>query len=141
MGNRAYFTLKTKSESRTFYMHWNGGLDTFAPLSRAIFDSNTKDLSKIVRFIETDLELKLELQESSEATSWLEENGHYFLDLESKTLEQVLASGMRVTHNDLSKVFDEYVQNRIREEYRTKMRDTYWNPILESAARYFGSTQ
>ncbi len=136
MGNRVYFTIKTKSESKTYYQHWNGGLDTFAPLAHALFANDVTDIQKAISFIES-MGFRPELQESSEASSWLEENGHHFIDLDAKTFETVSASGMRRPIRLLREAFVEYVQENILAEYQESSDREYWHGIIDAAKSFF----
>lgn len=81
MGNRVYITLNKK----TYYTHWNGGLDSFCPLIEALEQITNE--AKIILSDEMIVESwfkfcgqKLELQKSPEAKNWTEENGHYFIE-------------------------------------------------------------
>lgn len=137
MGNRAYFTLKTPGESKTYYTHWNGGLDTFAPLCKALFDRDIKHIDSVLGFFK-HLDIKTELQDAPDAQEWNEENGHYFIDLSKQTLDQRFESGQRVWHSHLKDAFEGYLAKYIKEDYRDKVRADYWDGIMDAANKFFG---
>lgn len=87
MGNRVYLTVTSAGQQvESYYMHWNGCMLTWAPLTRALFDANVtslKDFNKII----SALDFKLEPIETNNKTlGWVEENGHHFIDLGKQTL-------------------------------------------------------
>lgn len=141
MGNRAYFTIKTKSDSKTYYTHWNGGVDTFAPLAKSLFDHGVTDIEQVILFMTKALELRPELQSHPGATSWLEENGHYAIDLEAKTLRHTSQSGMTVMLHDLHLGFLDYVNTKVIEPARDKVTRLYWDGIQDAARAFYGGAK
>lgn len=135
MGNRAYVSLKEKYQTKTYYMHWNGGLDTIAPLCRVVFDNDIMDADKVVEFL-VSLGLRLEPQKEAEARNWIEENGHYDIDLVKQTLDQRFED-KRLWHPHLKEAFEAYLAKSIRKECQDKVRDEYWYGIIKAGEEYF----
>lgn len=88
MGNRAFITLP---KNETHYVHWNGGIDSIIPLLVAVNElmkegqikrpTNDQIRAAFVEFCGSPMELQ---DNSSDSAEWMEENGHYFFDYNSK---------------------------------------------------------
>ena len=136
MGNRAIVSIQKGHERQSYYLHWNGSLDTIAPVSKALFDADAKDFSDFENFMKF-LGLRAEKQKDLWPLTYVEENGHFLIVLNAKKLEQYLENGERVYHADLKYSFEEYLQKHIKVEYRENERVEYWQGILKSGTEFF----
>lgn len=137
MGNRAYVTVEKNHYKTSYYLHWNGGLDTMAPVCRTLFDhdaSSAQDFEKLMQACE----IKIEKQPSYIPTSQTEENGHYLINLDRQTLELTKeGSSLARWIPHLKEAFEAFVNNKIKEEYRERVRSDYWGGILEIGEKTF----
>lgn len=134
MGNRCYFTIQHKH----YYMHWNGGMDTFAPLAKTLFDNDCNNVDHAIKFMES-MELRPELQESADAYNWTDENGHYYIDLTNKVLyhRKDDDNAPRLAVLDLEETFNSYLRDHISEDYQEKTRECYWHGIIDAGKEFF----
>lgn len=136
MGNRAYVTLNNE----TFYVHWNGGLDTFCPLIEAVQCLKRENLRPTSTEIQAAfLEFCGQKMEKFKGTQYeskqlIEENGHYFIDLSLMTVIHRLEVENKVTKMDdvVSRLivnphnyFLEYFIPRILPDYVEKAKKEY----------------
>lgn len=146
MGNRVYFTLKDKNTSKTYYQHWNGGLDTFCPIIDSAFQNNVTESKDVVSFLES-CELNPELMKDISPTT-CEENGHYIIDLNKKTFIQYYEQYVKLDNNtyaeirvrplsDLKQAFEDYLLSSIRIECHNDVRQSYWYGFKQKADDYF----
>lgn len=148
MGNRVYISIKDEKKATTYYMHWNGSLDTWAPIAQALFKNNVKDINQALALF-AYCNLKLEDQEEFNL-NWIEENGHFLLDLEKqkfsmtseisapyKGLNDFLEPFEEVT--DFKAAFEEYLQKKILPDYHDKYRKQYWEGFTEEAHRFLSN--
>lgn len=141
MGNRAYITVKEPTGKQgTYYTHWNGSLDTWCPIVQVLFDHNITSLVDFQRLLAA-LELRIEKQDSPDATSWTEENGHYFIDLGARSFRTILEDGTTRVHHNLQDVFNRYVHEKIRPDFKAAHFENYWLPIEQKGAEIFGVTK
>lgn len=140
MGNRVFVTIKDPQKNQSFYMHWNGGLDTWLPLTKVLFDHDIKDISQAVKFVES-LGLKIELE--NVGLDEVEENGHYFVDLAAKSfLKKQRTRGyegdfVSALVYDFEKEFDNYLF-KYQDSVREKIKKDYWEAILNKGNEVFG---
>lgn len=135
MGNRVYITLKKDHVNKNFYMHWNGGLDTWLPLAKTIFQHDIKNIDQIVEFLKS-MDLKIEQQDEAEAFLWEEENGHYYIDLNKQTFEVKKDKVLEWIPN-LQEGFEKYLSTKIRKECQESVRADYWETILKEGEQFF----
>ncbi len=141
MGNRAYFTITDHNPvSKTFYVHWNGGMDTFAPLCRAVFDNDVTEIEHFMQFF-SSLGIRAELasfQNNGALNDLMEENGHYYIDLKRQTLSH-MEEGQSIPRwvPNLQEAFESYLNKSILENYRDKTRKEYWDGIMDQAKKFF----
>lgn len=90
MGNRAYITIKTNNQAITHYVHWNGGKDTLLPLMASIkaiaWDVNHEEIRAAFEEISGQ---PMQVIDDENSKKWVEENGHYFIDLNTHTFIRV----------------------------------------------------
>ena len=148
MGNRVYFTIKDKKGlSKSYYQHWNGGLDTFCPILDQAFKNDVSTVEPIVEFLESQ-GFKPEYQE--DLSPWqCEENGHYYIDLKDKSFfqryeDRVEFNGkvfyetrVRPLNSNLKEAFEEYILKNIKLEYHESVRLEYWKQLSELSGKYF----
>ena len=84
MGNRVIVTIQDHDSMKQYYQHWNGGLDTWLPICHKLFEKSVVKIS-IVEELFRALNIKIEPQKDV-VFGWIEENGHYFIDLEKKRI-------------------------------------------------------
>lgn len=132
MGNRVYVTI----DDETFYMHWNGGLDTWLPIANAAFKHNKKK-DDILKLLDV-CELRYELQQDKDAYNWTEENGHYYLDTTNQTFRRKLCNGDLKYYTFFEDDFKQFLKECISEEYRQEVYDSYWLGFHEQAEKAWG---
>lgn len=133
MGNRVYVTI----DNDTFYMHWNGGLDTWLPIAEVAFKYDKKK-DDILNLLDA-CELRYELQTDKDAYNWTEENGHYYLDTTNKTFRRKNTDGTLKYFPFLYDSFKEYLIEHISENYREQVYESYWIGIQEEAEKLWNS--
>ena len=136
MGNRVYCTVSGQDQTKTFYLHWNGGLDTFCPLVEVLFQNEISKVSDFESFLKY-LGLRAESQVETDRTL-REENGHYSIDLVDRKFSHALeAFPIFLEVLDRKQTFETYIRDFIREDYRDKVRKEYWEGILEAGREFF----
>jgi hypothetical protein len=134
MGNRAIVSIQKNNVRSSYYLHWNGGLDTLAPVSKVLFDFNSS--AEHFEKLMTYLEIKVELQDAPLPFHDVEENGHYLIDLDTKTLTQFTEKS-RVIHSDLCASFEKYLSKHISKDWQDKTRVSYWQGIQKKGIEFF----
>lgn len=131
MGNRVYVTIKSEKSTETIYCHWNGGLDTWCPLVHYAFTAGYKTPEDVVGAL-TALGVRAEVQTSPDARNYMEENGHYVLDLSKKEfIVRTEKATYPVAPEHLELEFEDYLSKKIRPECHDEVRKTYWIGIPE----------
>lgn len=139
MGNRAYITLREK----TYYVHWNGGLDTWCPLIDAINATAKKlglptneDIEAAFKlFCESDMELLKDMS-PYHAAKQIEENGHYFLRLVGDSIQAVHRFEKYNESTEMDDILSAVIINprdyflvnylpQVTEDYKAKAREEY----------------
>lgn len=141
MGNRVYVTLKDANQTVTIYQHWNGGLDTFLPISKTAFEINQKGYRSIgvpefLAFL-TKMEFRPEVQDAPEASTWLEENGHFHIDLVNSEFSYNLEAGIKQHVHNFRAEFDKHSKERMREDFQQRQLENYWFGLQIEATKYF----
>lgn len=123
MGNRVFVTIRHNSKTERRYFHWNGSLDTWCPLVAGLFESKDPSPSKLFeRLSESGIRSS---QESWIDDNSLEENGHYFIDLDNKIFRVKTEDGNFLIH-DCRREFDNFINTKILAESREEVREVYW---------------
>jgi len=140
MGNRVYVTLIDENKSIVIYQHWNGGLDSYLPIVKTAFEINQKNYRKIgieefLAFL-NKMEFRPEIQESPDAFSWIEENGHYIIDFKNSTM-LVKNEQTTLAINNFRDEFNKYNTKKIKEEYRQQNLENYWFGLQNEATIFF----
>lgn len=142
MGNRVYTTIKSNNDKKTYYLHWNGGLDTWLPVVNVAFKEQVKTPSKVAEFINY-LGVKIEEVSGIKPTD-TEENGHYFIDLEKQTFKKVYRIGgydgelaqKRFIKGHFKQSFENLLANYDK-EHRDKIMESYWTGISHAGLEFF----
>lgn len=137
MGNRVYVTLIDKG-IKTFYLHWNGGLDTWLPLTKVAFEIDQKGYKKITtnEILSMLDHLGIRYEQSDDCFNKVEENGHYYIDLINHTFKHKTEVGNWHTINNFKDAFEKYIVNYIMQEYRDNIRENYWRGIQTRCALF-----
>jgi hypothetical protein len=124
MGNRVYVTL---NGTNTYYLHWQGGLDSWIPMFRAVQICDFEVIpSDIVAAMDKVFNQKMELQTDTSCLRWNEENGHYFIDLRSLTFKYRMVTFNKRTEmdditsdivTDCNEDIETYIKTRFKTEY------------------------
>ena len=129
MGNRVYVTI----DNDTFYLHWNGGPDTWLPIVDAAFKYNKKkdDILELLKA----LEISFELQNDKDAYNWIEENGHYYIDTTNQTFRRKKRNGYLKYYTFFEDDFNDFIRECIDRDYRQKTYEAYWLGIHAEAQK------
>lgn len=144
MGNRVYITATSAGlQRKTYYLHWNGCMLTWAPLCKALFELGVTKLADLEGALK-HLDLRFEEVESNnESMNWVEENGHLFVDLGKKTLTRRFEVHNKATdifdvHSELVTDFKAAFERRLesyRPEARDHKRETNWTGIQDEVRK------
>jgi len=139
MGNRVYVTVKALDEnntqqSKTFYMHWNGCMMTWAPLANQLFERGVKSIDTVLDVLKK-LDLKFELQDNPAAINWCDENGHHYVDLsEREFLRRFREKNARQVVTDLYEAFNSELR-KYREDYREE-KSKQWKTLQDDVRTF-----
>jgi hypothetical protein len=141
VGNRAYVTIEKSHYRTSYYLHWNGGIDTIAPVCKVLFDHNANKPEDFEALMKA-CEIRIQRQADVLPTNKTEENGHYLINLDKQTLEQTpenMTALRWIPH--LKDEFESFVRTKIKAEYRDEVRKNYWDGILEIGSKTFNQTE
>lgn len=139
MGNRVYITVEAldnenKLQQKTFYMHWNGCMMTWAPLANQLFERGITSIDTVLDVLKK-LELKYELQDSPDAYFYTEENGHHYIDLTKREfLSRGEHSSVRHVVTDLFDAFNKELR-KYREDYREE-KSKQWKELQDDVRTF-----
>lgn len=138
MGNRVYVTLEGTEKPKTYYLHWNGGLDTWTSIADVIFENDVLKPERVIEFLDS-LDIKSELQ-NGKCHDWLEENGHYFINLGEKTFRIRKETSQGIVNKlsfHLEADFIDYLKKHISPSFQEETYKVYWEEIHNLGKTFF----